>query len=174
MRTTAIAPTGVEQTFSPDEVIVSKTDLQGRITYANQVFLRVAGYVEDEVIGQPHNMIRHPDMPRAIFELLWSRIQAGDEVFAYVVNLCKNGDHYWTFAHVTPTVDATGRIRGYHSNRRRPRAAAVQRIQDLYQHLLVAERAAGSGPRAVAAGDALLQQHLTEEGISYDELVFSL
>ena len=89
-----ITPTGVERSFSPDEIIVSKTDTKGIITYANKIFLDIAGYTEDEVLGKPHNMIRHPDMPRCIFELLWQTIQQKKEIFAYVVNMAKNGDHY--------------------------------------------------------------------------------
>ena len=128
-----VRPTGVERTFGQDEIIVSKTDLKGRITYANRVFLQVAGYTEREVLGAPHSLIRHPDMPRSVFQLLWDTIQGGREVFAYVVNLAKNGDHYWVLAHVTPTFDDAGKIVGYHSMRRLParrlkrRAAYTQR-----------------------------------------------
>ena len=95
--------TGVERTFGEDEIIVSKTDLTGRITYANDVFLRISGYAEAEVLGQPHSIIRHPGTPRAVFSLLWRTIESGREIFAYVVNRAKNGDHYWVLAHVTPT-----------------------------------------------------------------------
>ena len=87
--------TGHEVFFDDDEIIVSKTDLTGKITYANDMFLRIAGYKEVEVLGQPHSLIRHPDMPRSIFKLLWDTISAGGEIFAYVMNRCKNGDHYW-------------------------------------------------------------------------------
>ena len=100
-----VAPTGRERVFGEDEIIVSKTDLQGRITYANSVFLRVAGYAEEDVLGQPHSMIRHPGMPRAVFKLLWETIAGGREIFAYVKNLARDGDHYWVFAHVTPSFD---------------------------------------------------------------------
>src|ERR687897_472191 len=86
----SVRPTGVERTFSPDELIVSKTDPRGVITYANDVFLRVSGYAMDEVIGQPHNLIRHPDMPRAVFQLLWETLAAGRELFAYINNLASD------------------------------------------------------------------------------------
>jgi len=89
MSAVAIAPTGMERRFEEDEIIVSKTDLKGRITYANQVFLRVAGYSEKEVLGQPHNLIRHPDMPRCVFKLLWDTLEAKREIFAYVLNMAK-------------------------------------------------------------------------------------
>lgn len=120
MRTHAPAPTGVERTFEPDQIIVTKTDLQGRITYANDVFLGVSAFEEHEVLGQPHNIIRHPDMPRCVFQLLWDTLRAGEELFAYVVNLAGDGAHYWVLAHVTPSVGPTGTVVGYHSNRRVP------------------------------------------------------
>ena len=97
--------TGVERFFDKDEIIVSKTDLKGRMTYCNDVFLRIAGYTEQELLGQPHSIIRHPDMPRCVFKLLWDTIGAGKEIFAYVINRAKNGDHYWVLAHVTPSRD---------------------------------------------------------------------
>jgi len=118
--------TGKERFFDDSEIIVSKTDTGGRITYANDVFLRVAGYNEGEVLNKPHSLIRHPDMPRCVFKLLWDTIQAKSEVFAYVVNMCKNGDHYWVFAHVTPSYDTTGKVVNYHSSRRVP-----ERLTDL-------------------------------------------
>lgn len=111
-----------------DELIVSKTDLKGRITYANDVFLRVANLAPREALGAPHSLIRHPDMPRCVFKLLWDTIESGEEIFAYVINLAGNGDHYWVFAHVTPSFDASGRMVGYHSNRRRPSAEQIAKI----------------------------------------------
>ena len=131
-----LALTGVERFFDVDDIIVSKTDLKGRITYANDVFLEIAGYTEQEVLGQPHSMIRHPDMPRCIFKLLWDTIQGGQEIFAYVINRCKNGDHYWVYAHVTPSKGVGGEIVGYHSNRRVPERSIVEKtIIPLYQEL---------------------------------------
>ena len=73
----AIVPTGVEKTFRPDQIIVSKTDTQGRLTYVNGLFVDISGYPEHELIGKPHNIIRHPDMPRSVFKLLWDRIASG-------------------------------------------------------------------------------------------------
>jgi PAS domain S-box-containing protein len=90
--------TGVERTFDEEEIIVSKTDLTGRVTYANDVFLRISGYTESEVLGQSHSIIRHPGTPRGVFSLLWRAIESGREIFAHVVNRAKNGDHYWVLA----------------------------------------------------------------------------
>ena len=118
--TRAIRPTGVENLLGEEELIVSKTDLKGRITYANDVFIRMAKYSYAELMGAPHSAIRHPDMPRCVFKLLWDTLQSRQEIFAYVVNLAKDGSHYWVFAHVTPSYAKDGRIIGFHSNRRVP------------------------------------------------------
>src|SRR5579871_2355063 len=114
MKKTTVIPTNHEVTFGDDEIIVSKTDIKGHIQYANEVFLRISGYSENEVLGEPHNVIRHPDMPRCIFKLLWDTISSGHEIFAYVKNLCKDGSYYWVLAHVTPTFNNYGEIIGYH------------------------------------------------------------
>ena len=170
----AVLPTGRERTFAPDEIIVSKTDLKGVITYANDVFVRVSGYGEDELLGQPHNLIRHPDMPRCVFKLLWDTLGAGQEIFAYVVNLARNGDHYWVLAHVTPVCGSGGRIVGYHSSRRVPSRPAVEAAAGLYA-LLRAEEAKHASPRdGMAAAGALLAGILREKGTTYDEFVFTL
>jgi PAS domain-containing protein len=84
VKETTIRPTDVERTFREDQIIVSKTNTKGIITYANRTFLEVALYTEQEVLGQPHNMIRHPDMPRCVFKLLWDTLVTGNEIFAYV------------------------------------------------------------------------------------------
>lgn len=168
------ATTGVERTFGEEEIIVSKTDRSGRITYANDVFLRVSGYTEAEILGAPHSVIRHPDMPRAVFALLWERVLAGHEVFAYVVNLAKDGAHYWVLAHVTPTFDAGGGVTGFHSNRRSPTPAAVQAAAGLYREMLAAERREGAKADQIAAGRQVLDGLLAARGVPYDEFVFSL
>lgn len=166
--------TGVERTFGDDEIIVSKTDLRGKITYANQVFLRVAQYTEEEVLGQPHNIIRHPDMPACVFKLLWDTIQDGREIFAYVVNRTKNGDHYWVFAHVTPSFDEHDKIIGYHSSRRSPDRKVVAQVKGIYELLLNEEKKHSNHKEAMAASTSLLMAHLEELGMGYDEFMFSL
>jgi len=169
-----VRPSGVERTFGRDEIIVSKTDPQGRITYANDVFCRMAAMSEAEILGQPHNVIRHPDMPRGVFGLLWETIQRGEDIFAYVVNLAADGSHYWVLAHVTPTVDASGRITGYHSNRRNPDRSSVAEIQGLYALLLAEEGRHGGAVAAAAAGRQYLSDLLEEKGRTYDELLWSV
>jgi len=167
--------TGVERFFDDDEIIVSKTDLKGRITYANTVFKRVAGMGEKELIGAPHSIIRHPEMPRCVFKLLWDTIEAGQEIFAYVVNRAKNGDHYWVFAHVTPTRDGSGNIIGYHSNRRVPERRIVEgTIIPLYRDLLAQEARFENRKDGLQASVATVTQLLAERSIGYDEFVLTL
>ena len=169
-----VPPTGVEKFFDEDEIIVSKTDLSGKITYANEVFQRVAGFSEEELLGQPHNLIRHPAMPRCVFKFLWDTIQQGEEVFAYVVNQCRNGDHYWVFAHVTPTFDADMNITGYHSSRRVPDRAAVDKIAPIYESLLAEEERHDSPRAGMDAALKMLVGLLEQNEVEYGEFVFSL
>lgn len=174
MSAVAVSQTGVERTFHEDEIIVSKTDLKGRITYANQVFLHIAGYTEKEVLGQPHNIIRHPDMPRCVFKLLWDTIEAKRETFAYVLNRGKNGDHYWVFAHVTPNFDAHQNIVGYHSMRRSPSPASVTAIKPIYRMLLDEESKYANKKEGMKASTALLLTTLQSKKLEYDEFVFAV
>lgn len=174
MRATTAQPSGIERTFGTEEIIVSKTDTKGIITYVNDVFLRVSAYAEEDVIGQPHNVIRHPSMPRAVYQLLWDTIASGEEIFAYVVNLAADGAHYWVLAHVTPSFDSRGQIVGYHSNRRCPDRAAVTAIEPVYLALRNLERQAASSPAGLEASTQRLQELLAERGQSYDEFVWSL
>lgn len=167
-----VAPTGRESILGIDEIIVSKTDLTGRITYANDVFLRVAHLTEAEAIGAPHSIVRHPDMPRAVFKLLWDRIEAGQEVFAYVLNMAMNGDHYWVFAHVTPSRDLSGKAIGYHSNRRKPDPGQVAAITPIYRALREAETRTADRKEGLIRANSLLADML--KGKPYDEFVFSL
>lgn len=167
--------TGVEKFFDDDELIVSKTDLKGAITYGNEVFFRMAGYTERESLGQPHSIIRHPDMPRCVFWLLWETIQSGQEIFAYVLNRSKNGDHYWVNAHVSPSLDASGAIISYHSNRRVPDRHIVENtIIPLYKDLLAEEQSHASGKDGMEASKTMLMELLAKNNVAYDEFIASL
>lgn len=165
---------GVERRLADNEIIVSKTDLQGRITYCNDEFLRLAGYRESELLGAPHSIIRHPAMPRCVFKLLWDTLAAGDEIFAYVVNRSQNGDHYWVFAHVTPDRDEAGAAVGYHSNRRSVTAPAIAVVEPLYRQLLAEEARHSDRKSGMAASYAMLVNLLAEKGMTYEQLVLSL
>lgn len=151
------------------DFIVSKTDLQGRITYVNKIFMKMAEYSEEELLGKPHSIIRHPSMPRAVFKLLWDRIKAKEEIFAYVLNLTKNKNEYWVFANVTASLDENGNIIGYYSVRRKPKPSAIEAVKPLYKAMLEAEAKGG-----IEAGVRLLEKTLAEQGASYDEFILSL
>lgn len=166
-------PTGVERTFGDEEILVSKTDPKGHIAYINDVFLRVSAYGADELVGSPHNIIRHPDMPGGVYLLLWQTIQSGKEIFAYLNNLAKDGQNYWVIAHVTPTFDGGGRITGYHSNRRTPNREALPTVNDLYREMRALE-AGLPGPKAAKASLEWLQGFLADRDQSYDEFVWGL
>lgn len=169
-----LQPTGIERYLGVDDVIVTKTDLKGRITYANDVFCDICAMTEGELLGQPHNVIRHPEMPRAVFHLLWSTVARGQEIFAYVVNLAADGAHYWVLAHVTPSLDATGRVVGYHSSRRMADPAAVAQMRPLYRRLLDEEAQHGRASDAAEAGVLLLHEIVAEQGLDYERFVWRL
>jgi len=174
MRELHIKPTGRERTWPEDEVIVSKTDLKGRITYANRTFMKVSGYSEAELLAKPHSIVRHSDMPRCVFKLLWDTIESGNEIFAYVKNLAKNGDHYWVFAHVTPTFDTQGQIIGYHSNRRLPERHNVLLFEDLYRQLVAEEKSHTDWRAGMAAAASMLQGVIDQKHMTYEQFIFSL
>ena len=168
-----ISPIDRERVMRDDDFIVSKTDTSGRITYANRVFMEFAGYAEAELLGQQHNIVRHPDMPRAVFHLMWSTLQSGREFFGYVKNMASDGSYYWTFANVTPTRDAQGRTVGHFSVRRRPRTDAVAYLEPVYAAMLAREREAGAR-HAIAASHVLLEERCRSLGKDYDEFVLAL
>ena len=165
----SISQKGEELHFDENLFIVSKTDLKGRITYANDLFIEISGFKEHELIGTAHNLLRHPDMPKAIFKLLWDRVQAGKEVFAYVKNRTKNNYYYWVHAYVTPIIDTkTNQLIGYHSVRRSPSAKGLEVITPLYQKMLAAEERGG-----VQASTALLENTLSQLKDSYDAFILT-
>jgi len=170
----AVTPTGEERTWSADELIVSKTDLRGLITYANDVFLDVSRYTLPELIGRPHNVIRHPAMPKALFSLLWNTLAERRELFAYINNLASDGAHYWVLAHVTPSFGPGGAVTGYHSSRRRPAPGAIAAITPLYERLLAEERRHPNARAAVEASSLLLADLIAERASSYEDFIWSV
>ena len=168
-----IQPTSTERVMRSDDFIVSKTSPKGIITYCNPIFIEFSGYGEEELLGSQHNIIRHPDMPRAAFKLAWDTIQAGQEFFAYVKNMSKDGSFYWVYAHITPDFDARGGIIGYASVRRCPSREAIGKITGVYRAMLDAERAVGTR-EAIGAGTKVLVDALGQLGMSCEEFVFSL
>jgi PAS domain S-box-containing protein len=173
MKDKSVVPTQRERVMRENDFIVSKTDPKGIITYGNPIFIEFSGYTEEELIGTQHNIIRHPDMPRAAFKLVWDTIQSGKEVFAYVKNMSKDGGFYWVFTHITPDFDSNGTIVGYTSVRRCPQRTAIEKIEPVYRQMVQAEKAAGARD-AIAASTQVLVDLLNQTGMSYEELVFSL
>ena len=168
-----ITPLNKEIVMREGDLIVSKTDVKGRITYGNRAFHEYSGFSENELLGVQHNIVRHPDMPRAVFKLLWDRIQAGQEVFAFVKNIRKDGAYYWVFANVTPSYDVQNNLLGYFSVRRQPSSKAIQVIQPLYSQMLQIEQSAGS-KEGVTAATTFLMDALAKLQISYDDFVLNL
>ncbi len=167
------APNQVERIMADHEVIISKTDIKGKITYGNRTFRDYSGFTEQDFLGVQHNIVRHPDMPRAVFKLLWDEVHAGREVFAFVKNLCKDGSFYWVFANVTPSYDLKNNVVGYFSVRRKPNRQALPQVAQLYQKMLNAERQAGSRD-AMEASTLVLQEALNNARLSYGTWVLNL
>ena len=119
-------------------LIISTTDLKGNITYANRKFCEISGYTKDELIGNNHNIIRHPDMPKAVFQKIWDTIQAGKEWTGIIKNLRKDGKYYWVYSHIAPIM-TNGDISGYTAARRPAEAAEVEETIPVYQDLLQKE-----------------------------------
>ena len=169
----SVQPSSREKLMRENDFIVSKTDLKGAITYGNRIFIEFSGYTEAELLGKPHNIIRHPDMPRGVFKFLWDTLHAKKECFAYVKNMAKDGSFYWVFANVTPSYNSAGQVEGYFSVRRAPKRTAVDVLADVYQMMLKEEQRAGVRDDCDASL-ALLTKILVDKGVSYEELIFSL
>ncbi len=161
-------PINKEIPYPDGKIIVSKTDLKGRITYCNELFTKMSGYKEEQLIGAPHNIVRHPDMPRIIFKLLWETIQGGHEIDAYVKNMSKNGEYYWVIANVTPSFNVRGDVIGYFSVRRKPTQAQLAIIEPLYRDLLMLEKQGG-----MDASYKKIEEILKQKEMSYEEFILS-
>jgi PAS domain S-box-containing protein len=168
-----LIPTDVERILPQDRYILSTTDLSGRITSVNDLFIEFSGYSEAELLHAQHNIIRHPDMPRAAFAICWDAISAGEEFFGYIKNMSKDGGFYWVFAHILPERNRQGEVTGFRSVRRCPSRGAVAGVEPVYAAMLAAERAAGARD-AIAAGTRVLAAHLAAAGISYEQWVARL
>lgn len=138
-----------EYAFPAGQALVSTTDLQGRILYCNPAFIEVSGYTREELLGQPHNMIRHPDMPEEAFRDMWQTIESGQPWSGLVKNRRKNGDHYWVMANVTPLLDGDRPV-GYMSVRTLPDRQQVSEAETLYARMREAASRGGGGPRLQA------------------------
>ena len=159
-------PIDEEIELDPKRYIVSETDEKGKITYANDYFQEVSGYSEEELLGKPHSIVRHPDMPKVVFKLLWETIGAGKNINAVVKNLAKDGRYYWIFTEFEIRKDTdTGKIIGYHASRKKISRHVIEIIAELYAKLLEIEKAEG-----VEASERYLVAFLTEKG---DDMEFA-
>jgi len=162
-------PTGNEIKLSAKRYIVSKTDTTGKILYGNDYFTEISGYKESELIGQPHNILRHPDMPKAIFYLMWEYLKNGRNIMAVVKNLAKNGNHYWVTTDFDIKRDREGNVRHYIAFRQAAPKHVVKEIEPLYRRLLDIEKEHG-----MEASVTYLQSFLEERGQNYDQFIEEL
>lgn len=163
-------PTNKEITLSPKRYIVSKTDAKGIIEYGNDYFVEISGYKEEELIGQPHSILRHPDMPKVVFKMMWDRINQGKNIMAVVKNLSKSGDHYWVVTEFEPKVDPiTNGIISHTAFRKAAPQAAVEALEPIYAKLLALE-----GEGGIEASEKYLRGYLEEHNTTYDELIDKL
>lgn len=159
----------LEIKLKDDTLITSKTDLKGIVTYCNKDFLTYSGFSEREILGKPHNIVRHNHMPKAVFKFLWQGIAKGDEFFAIVKNKNKTGRFYWVFANITSSKDAQGNIIGYYSVRRKANPNAIAKIENLYNQMLSIEQS-GSIPKSLE----LLESTIKKANISYNHYILNL
>lgn len=166
MKESNIQPQLTERAFRYDELFFSTTDTRGVISSFNQVFVRVSGFTADQLFDKPHNIIRHPDMPRCVFKLLWDYLLAGKEVAAYVKNMASNGEYYWVLAHVTPIKD------GFLSIRLKPSSEWFSAVQSLYKTLLATEKSSQDWRAGMQKAYQQLEQTVQTLGFtSYDALM---
>ncbi len=158
-----------QKEIGDEAFITTKTDLKGCITYANRYFLDIVNAKNSDLIGKNHNIVRHPDMPRYVFKLLWDRIKRKEEIFAFVKNITFDGGYYWVFANVTSSLDENGNIIGYYSVRRKANPSAVKKIIPIYQKMLELEKSGG-----IQASQKYITEFLANNNISYDRFVNEL
>ena len=127
-----------ENPYPEGRLIISRTDLSGVLTHVNEAFVEISGYTEAELIGQPHHILRHPDMPKAAYQDLWATLKAGKKWHGYVKNLCKDGSYYWVYATAVPNVRG-GEVVGYTSVRRKPSRKAIAQAEAQYRDLRAAQ-----------------------------------
>lgn len=169
-----IIPNNRERKLGENDFIVSKTDVKGKITYANRIFMQIAGYSEAELIGVQHNIVRHPEMPRGVFKFMWDTLKAGDEFFGFAKNMCSDGSYYWVFANITPDYDSHGKLHGYYSVRRKPPQSALDILIPVYKEMLAIEKRA-SVKDAPSQSIAYLVDVVGQSGAKdYNSLVLSL
>ena len=135
-------PTNIEVKFEGGNMI-TETDLHGKITYVNRLFVQMSGYEKEELIGKPHSMIRHPDMPKCCFQSMWDTVTKGDVWEGYVKNLRKDGAYYWVVVMVRPKFDDEGKLCGYIAVRKPPGELTLEEIKEKYAAMMSKEACKG-------------------------------
>ena len=158
-----------EVEFSKKKFIVSKTDTKGRITFVNKNFCDVSGYTAVELIGVEHNILRHPDMPKAIFYMIWKSLNAGVGVSAVIKNLSKSGRYYWLISDISVEKDSNGNLKTFSSFNRIAPEYVRKAIEELYNEMLLVEKREG-----VESSLQYLEKFLAHRGMSYDEFLEDL
>jgi PAS domain S-box-containing protein len=159
----AITPNNIEKEVRDVDIIVSKGNEAGDIVYANPIFFSIAGYTQSELMDKPHSIIRHPDMPKGIFKLLWEHLKSGKDTNVFVKNLCKGGEYYWVFAQVRVATNPDGSFRNYTSTRKTMSKTARAVIEPLYKKMTEAEAVGG-----MDASKPLLEEFLASRGGSIE------
>ena len=162
-------PINKEIKFNKKKFIVSKTDIKGNITFVNKNFCDISGYNEEELIGISHNILRHPDMPRAIFFLIWSSLLRGEAVSGVIKNLAKSGKYYWVIADFDVKKDKDGNIKSLTAFRRSAPQQVIDTIEELYETMLNIEKR-----RGIKGSLSYLEAYLEEHNMNYDQFLNDL
>jgi len=163
-------PLNREIRLNNKKIIVSKTDKHGKIQYVNKYFCEVSSYEEEEVIGVPHSILRHPDMPQAVFYLMWQSIQKGNNITAVVKNLAKTGEYYWVTTDFEIIRDNNNEIKEYIAYRRPASKMAISGVEELYEKLLHIEKKSGMEQSLLYLQGFLDVRHVTYQKLM-EELV---
>ncbi len=163
-------PRDEEIILDPKRYIVSKTDEKGVIEYGNDYFVEISGYKEAELIDRPHNIIRHPDMPKVVFKMLWDRISKRENMVSLVKNMAKDGRYYWVLADVEPKIDpTTSKIIGYTAYRKAAPRKAIEAIEPIYKKLKEIEEKSG-----MEAAEKYFKGYLEDKNMTYDQFINTL
>ena len=167
--TTNPTPIDEEIKLDPNKSIMSKTDAKGIIEYANDYFIAISGYEEFELMGQAHNIVRHPDMPKVIFKIMWKEIKNGRPTFAIVKNMSKDGRYYWVLVNFEIRYNEDGKIESYYAHRKAVPEQAKFRIQNLYKKLRAIEV-----NQNIAVAYKYFEGLLEEEGKTYEDYIVDI
>ena len=163
-------PIDKEVGWNKSQVVISETDVYGRITNVNDVFCNVCGYSPEEMIGQPHSIIRHPDMPKLIFKLLWDNLKVGNNFIGVIKNLAKSGEYYWVITDFEMRRDATGNITHYIARRKSvPKAVIENYVAPLYETLLKLEKVGG-----MELSSRFFKNYLAKQGKDYIDFIIDV